>query len=56
MSPRSALFALFIATLPKVGGGAVLLWTLNAPGWAIAAWLMFHVKFSLRLPAKREDR
>ena len=50
MSLRAAAFTLWLFTSAKVFGGAALLWCLGAPGWAIAAWLMLHLKFGLRLP------
>jgi hypothetical protein len=50
MNLRPALFTLWLLVLARVFGGAALLWLLDAPGWAIAAWLMLHLKFNVRLP------
>jgi hypothetical protein len=52
VSLRAAAFTLWLFTSAKVFGGAALLWWLGAPGWAIAAWLMLHLKFGLRLPGR----
>lgn len=49
MSVASAACAMVILALLRIGGGFVLLWWLGAPGWALAAWLLLHVKVKLDL-------
>jgi hypothetical protein len=56
MNLRPVLLTLWLLMLARVFGGAALLWLLDAPGWAIAAWLMLHLKFNLRLPERARDR
>ena len=46
---------MFALTLVKVVGGAILLARLGAPDWALAAWLLAHVRFRLLLPAATKD-
>jgi hypothetical protein len=39
----------------RVIGGTILLAYLDAPGWALAAWLMLHISVNVR-PTKRGRR
>lgn len=45
-----SLFAVWLLVMLRVFGGAALLYVLDAPSWAIAAWLMLHLRF--RLPTQ----
>ena len=45
---RAACFTAILALL-RIFGGFALLWWLGAPGWALAAWLLLHVKVKLDL-------
>jgi hypothetical protein len=47
---RPAVFLAWFLGLTRVVGGAGLLGLLDAPAWAIAAWLIAHIKIKLRLP------
>jgi hypothetical protein len=53
MKPRSAIGLFVLASLVRVFGGAVTLWLLDAPAWAIAAWLFVHIKVELDLSKLR---
>jgi ABC-type Mn2+/Zn2+ transport system permease subunit len=48
-----AVFLAWFLGLTRVFGGAALLWLLDAPAWAIAAWLIAHIKINLRLPDQK---
>lgn len=47
MSVRAAAVLAWALALGRIGGGAILLACLDAPGWAIAGWLLsnFTVRF-----------
>jgi hypothetical protein len=50
MPPRHAhlpFFALWLLVMLRVFGGAVVLHLLGAPSWAVAAWLMIHLRFKV---------
>jgi hypothetical protein len=46
---KTLLILAWLLTLLRVFGGAALLSRLGAPGWAVAAWLMFHVRVRIDL-------
>ena len=50
MSPRTAGCLVWFVSLARVVGGAVLLRVLGAPAWAVAAWLMLHVRVRIGRP------
>jgi hypothetical protein len=50
MRLRPAVFLVWFLGLTRLVGGAALLWLLDAPAWAIAAWVIAHIKINLRLP------
>jgi hypothetical protein len=37
-------------------GGFALLWWLGAPDWALAAWLLLHVRIRFRVPQRNRGR
>lgn len=55
MSVSQAAFFVWLLALARIFGGAALLWALAAPGWAIAAWLLVHLRINLR-PSGRVER
>lgn len=46
-SINPASFVVWLLAVLKVFGGAFLLWMLGAPSWALGAWLLLHVCFSV---------
>jgi len=50
MSPRTPGCLVLIAILARVVGGAALLCVLGAPVWAVAAWLMLHIRIRIGKP------
>lgn len=40
-----------VLVVVRVVGGALLLSVLGAPHWAVAAWVMFHVRVRLTPPS-----
>ena len=50
-----SVFVLWLLVVGRIFGGAYLLWELDAPAWAIAAWLMLHVRFRFRLRETARD-
>jgi hypothetical protein len=46
-------FLAWLLALLRIFGGAPVLWWLGAPSWAVAAWLMFHVRID---PSKLSSR
>jgi len=50
MSARAAAFLAWSFALSRIAGGALLLWALDAPAWAIAGWLLANVRVAFRVP------
>jgi hypothetical protein len=44
---NSLAWLLLLVSLVRTFGGAYLLHLLHAPGWAVAAWLMLHIRVRL---------
>jgi hypothetical protein len=51
MNARAAAFLAWFFALARIAGGALLLWALDAPSWAIAGWLLANVRVRFRLPS-----
>jgi ABC-type Mn2+/Zn2+ transport system permease subunit len=50
MKLAPALFLAWLLAMLSIFGGAGLLWSLDAPSWAIAGWFLTTVRVSVRLP------
>jgi hypothetical protein len=44
---HASLFGIWLVVMLRVFGGAAMLHLLGAPIWAVAAWLMIHLRLKL---------